>query len=177
MQANSMLSMKIALKMLRKAQNMSYGEILQMEINASLNKTEDIDFELGVTEILMKQPRRGEKPMNPGFDNNISDAQVDAYFVEHPKAHRIKLDIVENSLLPTRHFYEKFTDSLRVYINETVCPQDEVRNAVELEIKDILRVEGIDILDKSITIPLAREMIYKKHEHERYTQEFFRRSV
>ena len=59
MEANSMLSMKIALKMLRKAKNMAYGEILEMEINAALNKTDDKDFELGVTQILMKPPTRG----------------------------------------------------------------------------------------------------------------------
>ena len=74
MQANSMLSMKIALKMLRKAKNMAYGEVLQMEMNASLNKTEDKDFELGVSQILLKPPARGQKPTNPGFQQNISDS-------------------------------------------------------------------------------------------------------
>lgn len=56
MQNNSMLSMKIALKMLRKAKNMAYGEVLKMELNVALNKVADSDFETGVREVLMKPP-------------------------------------------------------------------------------------------------------------------------
>ena len=41
MEANSMLSMKIALKMVRNAKNMCYGEVLKMELNAALNKVQD----------------------------------------------------------------------------------------------------------------------------------------
>ena len=54
MQKNSMLSMKIALKMIRKAVNMPYGEVLKMELNAALNKAKDTDFEQGVKEVLLK---------------------------------------------------------------------------------------------------------------------------
>ena len=55
-------------------------------------------------------------------------------------------------------------------------PQEEVRKAVELEIKDVLRTEGINMLDKTATIPLAREYIYKKNMKERRDNEFLRRS-
>jgi len=41
MQGNSMLSMKLALKMMREAQNLPYGEILKMELNVALNKAND----------------------------------------------------------------------------------------------------------------------------------------
>ena len=54
MEGNSMLSMKLALKMLRDAKNMDYGQVLKMEMNVALNKTGDQDFELGVKEILLK---------------------------------------------------------------------------------------------------------------------------
>ena len=53
MNKNSLLSMKIALKMLRKAKNMDYGQVLKMEINASLNKIQDDDSEKGVTKVLL----------------------------------------------------------------------------------------------------------------------------
>jgi enoyl-CoA hydratase len=69
MECNSMLSMKLALKMLREAKNKSYGDILKMEMNVALNKVNDSDFELGVKEILMKPSktsRLGFRP-NPGF--------------------------------------------------------------------------------------------------------------
>ena len=54
MECNSMLSMKLALKMLRKSKNLGYGEILKMELNVALNKVDDADFALGVKEVLMK---------------------------------------------------------------------------------------------------------------------------
>lgn len=38
MEANSMLSMKLALSMLRKAKNMCYGDVLRMEANVVMNK-------------------------------------------------------------------------------------------------------------------------------------------
>jgi|TARA_B110000285_G_C15086946_1_gene596762 enoyl-CoA hydratase len=44
MENNSMLSMKLALKMLRKAKNLAYGETLKMEMNVALNKVGDADF-------------------------------------------------------------------------------------------------------------------------------------
>jgi len=49
-----MLSMKLALKMLRQAQNMDYGQVLKMELNVAMNKIADPDFELGVKEVLLK---------------------------------------------------------------------------------------------------------------------------
>ena len=37
---------------------MGFGEIMKMELNVALNKTDDADFELGVKEVLMKvKPR------------------------------------------------------------------------------------------------------------------------
>ena len=48
MKGNSMLSMKLALQMIRNSKNMAYGEILKMEMNVALNKIGDKDFDLGV---------------------------------------------------------------------------------------------------------------------------------
>jgi small-conductance mechanosensitive channel len=58
--------------------------------------------------------------------------------------------------LPTRHFFEKFSDSLRVWVNETSTPQEDVRNGIDAEIKNALRSEGIDIRNKTMTVPMAR---------------------
>lgn len=174
MDNNSMLSMKIALKMLRRAKNLPYGEILRMELNASLNKINDSDFEKGVTCVLLTAK---ENHVYPGFDRNVSDARAEAYLQENPLASQIDLDIVDNSLLPTRHFFEEYTDSLRVYINETSSPQARVREAVELEINDVLRKAGINALDKTMNVPMAREYIQKKIKRENYEGEFFRRSM
>jgi len=48
MEKNSMLSMKLALKMLRDALNLDYRGCLKNEINVALNKIQDSEFDLGV---------------------------------------------------------------------------------------------------------------------------------
>lgn len=48
MEQNSMLSMKIALKMLRDAKNKDYRGVLETELNVSLNKIKDNEFDLGI---------------------------------------------------------------------------------------------------------------------------------
>ena len=65
--------------------------------------------------------RLGARP-NPGFEKDVSDGKVESYFAENKFAKDIDLDIVENALLPTRHFFERFSDSVRVWINETSTP-------------------------------------------------------
>lgn len=100
--------------------------------------------------------RLGARP-NPGFQREVSEAQVDSYFEENKWASAIDLNIVENSLLPTRHFFGRFSDSVRVWINETSTPQEAVRDAVDIEVEDALRAEGIDIRNKTVTVPMARE--------------------
>lgn len=40
--------------MLRKAQNMCFGEVLKMELNVALNRVKDQDFALGVEKVLMR---------------------------------------------------------------------------------------------------------------------------
>lgn len=55
MENNSMLSMKLALRMLRKAKNLDYKGSLQMEMDVACNKIRDEDFDLGVSEVLMNR--------------------------------------------------------------------------------------------------------------------------
>ncbi len=62
--------------------------------------------------------------------------------------------------MPTRHYFNTHTDSLRIYVNETSTNQEEVRDAVEMEIKEVLRYQGIDLRNKTLTIPQIRKLIY-----------------
>ena len=100
-----MLSMKLALRMLREAKNKCFGDILRMELNVALHKAQDSDFEHGVSNVLMK-PSKGADFSNPGFAKDISADQVSEYFSPHPLAQQVPLEVVENSLLPTRHFFD-----------------------------------------------------------------------
>ena len=70
-----MLSMKLALKMIRDSKNRAYGEVLKMEMNVAMNKSVDAETELGIREILMK-PNSANKHANPGFIKEVSHALV-----------------------------------------------------------------------------------------------------
>jgi hypothetical protein len=54
--------MKLALKMVRDAKSLDYKGCLQNEINVALNKIQDKDFDLGVSEVLMKPGKEGTRP-------------------------------------------------------------------------------------------------------------------
>lgn len=79
MQSNSELSMKLALRMVREAKNLDFKGVIQNEINVSLNKIQDKEFDLGISEVLLK-PHTPATPVNPGFAKNISADQVNSYF-------------------------------------------------------------------------------------------------
>jgi hypothetical protein len=48
MEKNSVLSMKLALKMVRLATNLDYRGCLRMELDVAVNKIQDSDFDVGV---------------------------------------------------------------------------------------------------------------------------------
>lgn len=79
--------------------------------------------------------------------------------------------------MPTRHFARKYPDSVRIYINETSDPQEDVRDGVDIEIREALRAEGIDIRNKTITVPMARDYIMRKHKLEEKRNEQMRRAT
>lgn len=104
MQTNSELSMKLALRMIREAKNLDFKGVLKNEINVALNKIQDKEFDLGVSEVLLK-PHTPATPVNPGFAKNISADQVNSYFQPNKWTNEVKLDLVEKALLPTRFYY------------------------------------------------------------------------
>jgi hypothetical protein len=53
----------------------------------------------------------------------------------------------------------------------------DVREAVELELQEALRVEGIDLRNRTVTVPLAREQLYNKTRIERRDAELVRRGM
>jgi hypothetical protein len=67
MEKNSILSMNLALKMIRKAVNLDYKGTLQMELDVALNKIQDKDFDIGVHEILMTPKAKGAKTKTAAF--------------------------------------------------------------------------------------------------------------
>jgi hypothetical protein len=68
MEKNSMLSMNLALRMIRKAVNLDYKGSLQMELDVTFNKIKDKDFDIGVHEILLSPKVKGAKTKVAAFD-------------------------------------------------------------------------------------------------------------
>lgn len=52
----------------------------------------------------------GKQGTRPEFSKNVSDDQVKAYFEKNKWAEGVELDVVEKAMLPTRFYYEKFSD-------------------------------------------------------------------
>ena len=48
MENNSMLSMQLALQMMRKATNLDYRGCIKMELDVAMNKIADKDFDAGI---------------------------------------------------------------------------------------------------------------------------------
>lgn len=84
---NSTLSMKLALQLLRDARSLDFKGALKNEINVALNKIADKEFDLGVSEVLLRpnQQRRS----NPGFASSVSQDQVKSYFAPNKWADQI----------------------------------------------------------------------------------------
>jgi hypothetical protein len=77
------------------------------------------------------------------------------------------VDVVENALLPTKMYYQRFTDYVRLWINEESTTQPHVRADFDQQAKDSLRQQGIDTRDKAMTIENARNHLAGKLAAER----------
>lgn len=86
MEHNSTLSMKIALKMLRQARNLDYKGCLELEINVALNKIQDKEFDLGISEVAMKPGKYGS---SPEFRKNITNDEVLKFFAKNKHAEAV----------------------------------------------------------------------------------------
>lgn len=116
-QQNSTLSMKLALKMLRQARNLDFKGCLLNEINVALNKIADSEFEQGISQVLFKKA-----PASAHFAKEVSQQMVDSYFQPNKWTKEVQLELVEKAMLPTRFYYEKFSDQVRLWINEDSTP-------------------------------------------------------
>lgn len=79
-------------------------------------------------------------PTDPSlFSKNVTEDQVNSYFQPNKWSEEVQLDVVEKAMLPTRFYYEKFSDQVRLWINEDSTPQPDVREHFDAELKEALR--------------------------------------
>jgi len=177
MKNNSPVSMKLALRMLREAKNMDYEQCMRMELNVAFNRIKDHDFDLGVKKILLTPKKQGQKThSNPGFAKRINDDALDRYFKPTEWSKQVNLNISENSLLPTRHYFRRFNDAIRLWLNETSTTNEDQRQNFDREAKDSLLTLGIDVRDKALTQKTARACVRAHLDAEKVAQEFTTRA-
>lgn len=104
--------------------------------------------------------KKNDVARNPGYDMNIKDESLDRYFEPSKWSQQIKLDCVENALLPARTYYQEYSDQVRLWINEQSTPQENVREVFNAEMKEALAGHGIDVRDKNLTIKNARDAVW-----------------
>jgi len=104
--------------MLREAKNLDYKGCLTMELNVAFNRIQDDDFDLGVKSVIMTRKEKGAKhKKRPDWAPLMKTRELDKYFQENEHAKSIDLGIVEHALLPTKNYYSRFTDQVRLWIN------------------------------------------------------------
>lgn len=75
--------------------------------------------------------------------------------------------MVEHALLPTKLFYKRFADPVRLYLNESSTTSPTIREAFELEMKNSLHELGVDVRNLALTPENVREHLAAKLAQER----------
>jgi hypothetical protein len=157
MERNSLVSLQLTREMMHRAQNLDYTGCMEMEVRVAVNRVSDPDFALGVEKVLKtKTPYvdgKAAKRTNPGFSKKkLNQGEIERYFDETPLTKKVNVGAVRYALLPTRHHFERFTDHLRIWINEESTADGRIRIRFDQQAKEALRKEGIDVRDKALTI-------------------------
>jgi len=117
-----------------------------------------------------KHPNAANYPKEASLTSNL-----DSYFEGAAWAKNISVGAMAHSLLPTRHYYERFGDQVRLWINEESTHQDELRACFDREVKEALQEQGIDVRDRGLTIKSAREHLAASLAQERRDKVQFER--
>lgn len=142
-----------------------------MELNVGFNRLKDADFDIGCSSILFSAKPKGSKwHKTPEWQRAFTESEVNRYFEENKLAEGVKLDVVENALLPTKMFYKRFADPVRLYLNESSTTSPTIREAFELEMKNALHEMGIDVRNVALTPETVRDHLAAKLQQERVQQ-------
>ena len=164
MERNSRLSMALALKMLRQAANLDYISCLNMEVKVASKMIETKEFDEGVRQVLLSPKATREQGGRKATDKLPN---LDSFFEGASWAKEISVGGMAHALLPTRHFYERFSDHVRLWISEESTVQDDLRIQFDYEAKQAVQEQGIDVRDKGLTMQSAREHLAAKLAQER----------
>jgi hypothetical protein len=147
LEENDETALHVTLELLRKAVKSSYSECQHHEMKAMLNLLKN---EHNVT---------SKTPMTPEL---IQD------FFKTPKEYEhVNLEVKEHAPLPTRKYYNKYADHMRLLMNEHNSYSYSIRLGYEREVQAELRQVGIDIRDSGLTTQTIRTSLWNKEQAQR----------
>lgn len=122
---NDPVAMDVTLALLRKATKSSLSECMHLELKAAIN--------------LLKNDN------NVTAQTPMTAALVDSYFDTPAEYKHVELDIKDHAPLPTRSYYDKYADHMRLLMNEHSSDKLTIRTGYDREVQSELRQFGIDI--------------------------------
>jgi hypothetical protein len=118
---------------------------------------------------------KGQKHPNAAKYPTDVPKNLDGFFEGASWAKDVNVGAMEHALLPTRHYFERFSDTVRLWINEESTTQDDLRTCFDYEVKEALQEQGIDVRDKGLTMQSAREHLAGKLGQERRDKVYLER--
>ena len=158
MEKNSPTAMELSLRLVREAKLSSMGECMRREMVVARNRIQDDEFKHGIEQVLLHS---GEPKWAP-----VDESAIDDYF--NGSLDKFLLNFHNGAPMPTRHYWKKYPDILRLWLCERSTWVTELRNDFDAEVRVALRNEGIDVRDSSLSFESARKNLWAKEQYERF---------
>ena len=132
----------MTLGLLRRATKVSYSDCIHLEMKGMIN--------------LLKNEHKVDEntPMTPEL--------IEEYFKTPDEYKYVNIRAPSNAPLPTRLYYEKYADHMRLLMNEHTSSDVAIRTGYDMEVKHELREVGIDIRDSGLTPQIIRDSLWRK---------------
>ena len=69
----------------------------------------------------------------------MTQSEIEKYFEPSELSKKVNVGAVRHALLPTRHHFERFTDHIRIWINEESSSDDRIREVFDEQAKEALK--------------------------------------
>lgn len=144
---NDTVALNMTLNLLRKAEKSSYSECCHLEMKVMIN--------------LLKNEHNVDK-------NTPMTSELIEDFFKTPEEYKyVDLEVKEHAPLPTKKYYKKYADHMRLLMNEHTSYSDALRRGYDREAQSELRELGIDLRDSGLTPQAIRTSLWNKEQVER----------
>lgn len=146
LEENDRTALNVTLGLLRRAVKSSYSECCHLEYKALLN--------------LLKNEHNvdNKTPMTPEL--------IEEYFKTPAEYKNVDIRVKDHAPLPTRKYYKKYADHMRLLMNEHNSYSPSIRDGYKREVQSELREVGIDIRDSGLTTQIIRTSLWNKEYDE-----------